>query len=827
MVRFFNNLRIGEKIGLSFGLVGLLFLGVIWQYQMTLKQSLSDYQRLLDVFEAKKSLTSNIERLMLEARLAEKNFLIHRQAAAAEKVTRYVDRIRQEAAKLKKIDADALTVGKQISMFIENYHTRFDALVAAWRKRGLDHNTGLQGRFRDRAHELEELADNFKVGSLYLQLLQIRRAEKDLGLRREKQYFDTVFERIKEFKTKVNTSELQTDLKIRLHSEMDVYRDALTAFAQDALNGENIRGGKGPFRNAAHRIEDLLKAHFVPDLEKNILQLRRREKDYLLRHDKQYVHMAQGEIQTLRSQVAQSGISPGNKQKFNALLDSYGSDFLSLVAQNDIIDRLAMEMNDAARQITQMAERNVEIADRKMKETTETINANSQTKSRLMLIVVFLASLLGISFAVFITRYITHSLHRIGTVLSRMAHSDPTERVPVTGGRDEFDAMGAAVNTMSDHMERLTAWSMATIREDDSHLRSVIYSIPPGLFIADKNGRIEALNPELANMLAYSPSELIGQSFDRLFTAREGPDQGQSLFDQIESHNIPGVAAGQEMIGWSKDHREIPLSLIVGRVGSGENRRYAGLVLDITLSRETEANWHQAVDEKQELLTLMSHEIYTLMDSIISMADDLAETDRAGKRRSYAKIMKQSGQWVLDIIDVILGYSKVHTQWLELNETDFDLHLLIDNLSIFFSNFARIKGLEYRVQRPANLPVAVHGDSGNLSLILMHLLSNAVKFTNTGEIIISMEIISEDENGYQIRFLVQDSGIGIDAAKLAHLFEHPGPAADAVTFEYKRPFLGLVITKQLVGLLGGRIEVSSKLGKGTIFTVNLPLKKVS
>jgi signal transduction histidine kinase len=232
------------------------------------------------------------------------------------------------------------------------------------------------------------------------------------------------------------------------------------------------------------------------------------------------------------------------------------------------------------------------------------------------------------------------------------------------------------------------------------------------------------------------------------------------------------------------------------------------------------------MDEKQELLTLMSHEIYTLLDSIISMVDDLAETDRAGKRRSYAEIMKQSGQWVLDIIDVILGYSKVHTQWLELNETDFDLHLLIDNLSVFFSNFARIKGLEYRVQRPANLPVTVHGDSGNLSLILMHLLSNAVKFTNTGEIIISMELISEDEIGYQIRFLVQDSGIGIDAAKLEHLFEHPVPVTDADTFEYKRPFLGLVITKQLVGLLGGVMEVSSKLGKGTIFTVNLPLKKV-
>ena len=226
MVRFFNNLRIGEKISLSFGLVGLLFLGVIWQYQITLKQSLSDYQRLLDFFEAKKSLTLHIEHFMLEARQAEKDFLIHRKESAAAKVTQNVGRIREEAVKLRKIDADALAVGKQISMFIENYHTRFEDLAAAWRKKGLDHNSGLQGRFRDRAHELEDLADNLKVGSLYLQLLQIRRGEKDLGLRREKQYYDTVFELIKEFKEKANISELKKDLKTQLLTEIDVYRDA-------------------------------------------------------------------------------------------------------------------------------------------------------------------------------------------------------------------------------------------------------------------------------------------------------------------------------------------------------------------------------------------------------------------------------------------------------------------------------------------------------------------------------------------------------------------------------------------------------------------------
>ena len=88
-------------------------------------------------------------------------------------------------------------------------------MVAAWQKKGLDHNSGLQGRFRDRVHEMEKQAANFKTGSLYLQLLQIRRREKDLGLRREKQYYDTVFQLIDEFIKKVNTSELEADLKVQ------------------------------------------------------------------------------------------------------------------------------------------------------------------------------------------------------------------------------------------------------------------------------------------------------------------------------------------------------------------------------------------------------------------------------------------------------------------------------------------------------------------------------------------------------------------------------------------------------------------------------------
>ena len=725
MVSFFNNLRIGEKIGLSFGLVGLLFLGVIWQYQVTLERSLSDYQRLLDVFENKKALALNIEMFMLEARRAEKDFLLHRKEASVDKVAQYFNRVREEAVKLKKIDAEALIAGEQISEFIQTYHTRFEAIVAAWRKKGLDHNSGLQGRFRDRAHNLE----------------------------------------------------------------------------------------------------DLFKTQNMPVLEINILQLRRREKDYLLRHDTQYVGMARELLQTLRTQVAQSGIDAENKQKLYALLDAYQGDFLALAAQNDIIDLLVLEMNDAADKITQLVERNVETADRTMLETSKAITADSQTNSDWMLLIVFVALVLGVSFAIFITQYITRSLHRIGTVLSRMANSDPTELIAVTGGRDELDAMAAAVNTMSDHMERLIAWSMTTTSEDEAHLRSVVYSIPPGVFVTGKNTVIETLNPELATMFGYPPAELIGQSLCRLFTDMEGPDQCESLLDKATSHENYGVSTGIKVNGLSKDGEKKLFSLITGKIGREGEQRYIGLVSDLTLRRQTEADWHQAMDEKQELLTSMSFDIDTLIDGIISMVDDQAKTRHAGKRRRYADIIKQSAQWLLDIMDVILGYSDMQAHLAPPEEREFDLYLLMDNLSVFFSNFARIKGIAYRVRRSANLPKIVYGDSGNLSRVLVDLLSNAVKFTETGEVIISAELIAEDETGYQVRFTIQDTGVGIDTSKLEHFFESPDRVVDVDTFEYKRPIRRLVITKQLVELLGGAIEVSGLPGGGTVFTVSLPLKK--
>jgi len=463
------KLRIGEKIGFGFGLVGLLFLGVIWQYQTILQQSLADYQRLQDVFEAKKSYALDIESSVLKARISEKNFSIDRDEKFAEETKSHINQSFSTAEKLRAIDDSAAAVAAQITQLMKTYQHHFLAVVDDWRKMGVDHNSGLQGAFREAVHELEAMAGQHKVGRLYLQLLQIRRGEKDLGLRREEQYRVKVIQLIQAFKEEVNASELIDQVKHELLKEADIYQTTFEDYARTVLAHEDIHGGKGLFRQAAHRIEALLKAHYIPDLESSILQLRRREKDYLLRHDTGYVDMALQEIEHINAQVDSSSIAVKEKTRFRKLLDNYRVDFLALVKQYDHILGLTEEMHQAVSEITSLAARNVDTANRSMDEVVTSINTTSERNARIMLWIVALATLLGISLSVYLTLQIARPLRRMAGLLDQLAYEEPAERMPfVAEGRDEVNAMAGSLNTMADHRNRFIAWWKTSMREADA-----------------------------------------------------------------------------------------------------------------------------------------------------------------------------------------------------------------------------------------------------------------------------------------------------------------------------------------------------------------------
>ncbi|MCU7865187.1 MAG: hypothetical protein KZQ92_14545, partial [Candidatus Thiodiazotropha sp. (ex Lucinoma borealis)] len=469
MGKLASKLRIGEKIGFGFGLVGLLFLGVIWQYHSTLQQSLVDYQHLQDHFGAKKSHAQEIESSMLEARRVERDFIIHRDESLVVEVDRHVKDVIQRAEELGGIDQSAAQTATRITELTNIYHQQFLMIVDAWRMKGFDHNSGLQGAFRDTVHELESMAGHFKVGSLYLQLLQIRRSEKDLGLRYETQYRDKVLQLVDIFKMKLAGSELAQEVRAELLQEIETYRETFEVYAHGVLVNQDVSGGKGPFRQAAHRLEALLNKHYIPDLEHNILQLRRREKDYLLRDDKGYVKMALQELERIRAQVDGSMISVQDKTMITHLMENYQKDFKALVEQNDRIDKITDEMKKAVSEIALLVEDNVVSANQMMNQMASNINASSHARESLMLWIAAGAVLLGIFFAVTITLRIVHPLRRMAGLLDQLAYEEPVERMPfVHGSRDEVNAMAESVNTMADHKVRFIAWWKMSMEEADA-----------------------------------------------------------------------------------------------------------------------------------------------------------------------------------------------------------------------------------------------------------------------------------------------------------------------------------------------------------------------
>lgn len=461
-----SKLRIGEKIGLSTGIVGLLFLAVIWHYHQSLQSALQNYERLHDVFGAREIHAFEIASSLSAMRLAEKRFLIDRREAQVSEVDAQARKILNEVSRLSKVDEDSRGTAAKIESLIQEYQARFQAIAAAWRVKGLDHNSGLQGTFRDRIHEVEHLAGNFNVDRLYLQLLQIRRGEKDLGLRREAQYEDKVVDLIGGFRTLVESSALRPEIKEVLLKEIGVYTETFQIYAQKVLSNEDIGGGKGPFRQVAHRIENVLNAHYVPALETRILQMRRREKDYLLRGDIRYVKMVTQIAEGIRNQVGSSGLSPDNKGQLNGLLNAYEENFLALVEQNKAIVVLEIEMAAAASRITPLAKHNLDQASSLVDSMEIRIAESSAESERVNLIIVICASLLGAFLASMITLRIVRPVQQMAGLLDRLTHENPTERIPtVPGARDELNAMAESVNTMVDHKATFVHWWQASMKE--------------------------------------------------------------------------------------------------------------------------------------------------------------------------------------------------------------------------------------------------------------------------------------------------------------------------------------------------------------------------
>lgn len=232
----------------------------------------------------------------------------------------------------------------------------------------------------------------------------------------------------------------------------------------------------------------------------------------------------------------------------------------------------------------------------------------------------------------------------------------------------------------------------------------------------------------------------------------------------------------------------------------------------------------RANQAKSTFLATMSHEIRTPMNGIIGMTALLGETSLTEEQSQYTDIIRTSGESLMTIINDILDFSKIESGMIELEEQDFNLRKCIEEVMDLFSDKAGHKRIDLIYQIGNEVPAQIIGDSHRLRQVLINLIGNAFKFTDQGEIFLNVKLQKQESDAQVLTFQIKDTGIGIPQEKLSSLFKAFSQVDSSTTRKYGGTGLGLVISQRIVTLMGGKIEVKSKIGLGSTFSFTIKSK---
>ncbi|WP_448202788.1 response regulator [Azospirillum sp. sgz302134] len=358
-------------------------------------------------------------------------------------------------------------------------------------------------------------------------------------------------------------------------------------------------------------------------------------------------------------------------------------------------------------------------------------------------------------------------------------------------------------------------------------LNLILQSASEGICGVDRDERITFANPAACAMTGYTNEEMLGRSLHVLLhhTRADGtpaPMIDCPVFEVLRTGEARG---GLDDIYWRKDGTSFPVEFAASpMLGDGRVEGAVVVFHEIAERKRAEEALRQAktVAEaasraKSAFLANMSHEIRTPMNAILGLVHLLQQTDLSARQRDYAQKIRVSAQSLLGILNDILDFSKVEAGKLELEQVDFRLDDLLQNLAVIVGTAAQDKDIEVLFSVGPEVPLDLVGDPLRLQQVLINLAGNAIKFTDAGEVVVSVRAVEVAEDRAVLTFSIRDTGIGIEPEQKERLFQAFSQADSSTTRRYGGTGLGLAICTRLVTLMGGTMDVESEPGRGSDF----------